>query len=74
MSRADLAQRIDVNVQSLGSIERGDYYPSLDLAMRIGEVFEMPVEAVFSRTEFPPIPEPARVRRLPHADLNEGNP
>ncbi len=55
MSRAELARRIDVNVQSVGSIERGDYYPSLDLAMRICEVFDLPVEAVFSRTEFAPL-------------------
>lgn len=52
MSRAQLAQLIEVNVQSIGSLERGDYYPSLDLALRIGEVFGLPVESVFSFTPF----------------------
>ncbi|WP_026918790.1 helix-turn-helix transcriptional regulator [Gordonia shandongensis] len=52
LSRAALADLVDINVQSVGALERGDNYPSLDLAMRICEVFELPVEAVFSRTEF----------------------
>jgi DNA-binding XRE family transcriptional regulator len=52
LSRAELADRVEVNVQTIGSLERGDYYPSLDLALRLAEVFERPVEAVFSRTPF----------------------
>lgn len=52
MSRAELADAVDINVQSVGALERGDNYPSLDLAFRICEVFGLPVEAVFSRTEF----------------------
>ena len=52
MSRADLASAVGINVQSVGALERGDNYPSLDLAFRICTVFGLPVEAVFSRTEF----------------------
>lgn len=52
MSRADLAALVGINVQSVGALERGDNYPSLDLAFRICDVFDLPVEAVFSRTEF----------------------
>ncbi|GAC48818.1 putative DNA-binding protein [Gordonia aichiensis NBRC 108223] len=52
MSRADLAGLVGINVQSVGALERGDNYPSLDLAFRICDVFNLPVEAVFSRTEF----------------------
>ncbi len=55
MSRAQLAEAIDVNPQTVGALERGDHYPSLDLALRICTVFELPVEAVFSRTEFGPL-------------------
>ncbi|WP_197383396.1 helix-turn-helix transcriptional regulator [Mycolicibacterium mengxianglii] len=55
MSRAELAERIEVNPQTVGALERGDHYPSLDLAFRICEVFGLPVEAVFSRTEFTPL-------------------
>ncbi|MGW5521200.1 helix-turn-helix transcriptional regulator [Gordonia sp. NPDC003950] len=52
MSRAQLAELVDINVQTVGALERGDHYPSLDLAFRICDVFDLPVEAVFSRTEF----------------------
>ncbi|MGU3500472.1 helix-turn-helix transcriptional regulator [Mycobacterium sp. C31M] len=55
MSRADLAALIEVNPQTVGALERGDHYPSLDLAFRICDVFDLPVEAVFSRTEFAPL-------------------
>lgn len=55
MSRAQLAELIEVNPQTVGALERGDHYPSLDLAMRICAVFELPVEAVFSRAEFRPL-------------------
>ncbi|ANY22588.1 MULTISPECIES: helix-turn-helix transcriptional regulator [Gordonia] len=52
MSRAELAALVGINVQSVGALERGDNYPSLDLAFRICDVFDLPVEAVFSRREF----------------------
>ncbi len=52
MSRAQLADLVEINVQSVGALERGDNYPSLDLAFRICAVFDLPVEAVFSRQEF----------------------
>ncbi|CCW11489.1 transcriptional regulator, HTH_3 family [Rhodococcus aetherivorans] len=55
MSRAQLAQLVEVNPQTVGALERGDHYPSLDLAFRICDVFGLPVEAVFSRTEFGPL-------------------
>lgn len=55
MSRAQLAELINVNPQTIGALERGDHSPSLDLALRICETFGLPVEAVFSRTEFGPM-------------------
>ena len=55
MSRAQLAEAVGVNPQTIGALERGDHYPSLDLAFRICEVFDLPVEAVFSREEFRPM-------------------
>ncbi|MGE2734865.1 helix-turn-helix transcriptional regulator [Mycolicibacterium vaccae] len=55
MSRAQLAELIDVNPQTVGALERGDHYPSLDLAFRICDVFDLPVEAVFSREPFTPL-------------------
>ncbi|MDO5031221.1 helix-turn-helix transcriptional regulator [Corynebacterium sp.] len=55
ISRAQLAEAIGVNHQTIGALERGDHSPSLDLAFNICEYFELPVEAVFSRTEFTPM-------------------
>ena len=55
VSRAELAAAVDVNPQSIGALERGDHSPSLDLAFSICEFFDLPVEAVFSRTEFSPL-------------------
>ena len=55
LSRAQLAEQVKVNPQTIGALERGDHSPSLDLAFRICEAFDLPVEAVFSRTEFTPM-------------------
>src|SRR5688572_8633145 len=52
LTRAELAALVNVNPQTVGALERGDHYPSLDLAFRICDVFGLPVEAVFSRTPF----------------------
>ena len=54
-SRAQLAEAVEVNPQTIGALERGDHYPSLDLAFRLCEVFGLPVEAVLSREEFTPM-------------------
>lgn len=57
ISRTQLAEMVDVNPQTVGALERGDHYPSLDLAFRICDVFGLPVEAVFSREPFAPLSE-----------------
>ncbi|MEJ5927635.1 helix-turn-helix transcriptional regulator [Corynebacterium sp. H128] len=55
LSRAQLADAIGVNVQTIGALERSDHYPSLDLALNLSETFGLPIEAIFSRTEFTPL-------------------
>jgi DNA-binding XRE family transcriptional regulator len=55
MSRAELAELVEVSAPTIGALERGDWFPSLDLALRLAEVFGLPVEALFSRTPFPPL-------------------
>ena len=47
LSRRQLADQLDVNHQTIGYIERGDYNPSLQLALRIAELFRLPVQAIF---------------------------
>lgn len=65
MSRADLAASVGVNPQTIGALERGDHSPSLHLAMSICEVFDLPVEAVFSREPFPSIAAAYRAAARP---------
>jgi len=55
VSRRDLAEALDVHYQTIGYLERGEYSPSLYLALRISEYFEVPVEVIFSTTPFPRI-------------------
>jgi DNA-binding XRE family transcriptional regulator len=52
MSRTDLAGALGIHYQTVGYIERGEYSPSLHLAMRIARLFDLPVEAVFSLEPF----------------------
>ena len=47
-SQGDLAERLDVSRQSVNAIETGRYDPSLPLAFRIAELFELPIEAIFA--------------------------
>lgn len=46
-SQADLATRLEVSRQSVNAIETGKYDPSLPLAFRIAELFELSIENVF---------------------------
>lgn len=51
VSRRELAAALGVHYQTVGYLERGEYSPSLVLALRIAQLFEVPVEAVFSLSE-----------------------
>lgn len=53
ISRRELAEALNVHYQTIGYLERGEYSPSLYLALRIAEHFDVPVEVIFSTTPFP---------------------
>ena len=55
MSRQQLADALQINYQTVGYLERGDYNPSLELAFKISEYFGLPIEAIFSRQPFAPM-------------------
>ena len=57
LSRQELADAVSVNYQTIGFLERGDYNPSLALALDLAAFFHLPVEAIFSRTPFRPLSE-----------------
>lgn len=52
ISRQQLADKVDVNVQTIGFIERGDYYPSLELAFALAEALEADIETLFATEPF----------------------
>jgi putative transcriptional regulator len=60
ISRRQLAEALGVHYQTIGYLERGEYSPSLHLALRIAEYFEVPVEVVFSTHPFPRLGTPER--------------
>ncbi len=55
ISRQDLADALGVNYQTIGFLERGDYNPSLTLALDLAAYFKLPIEAIFSRHPFRPL-------------------
>jgi putative transcriptional regulator len=46
-TQSDLATRLDVSRQTVNSIEKGKYDPSLPLAFRIAALFGLKIEDVF---------------------------
>jgi putative transcriptional regulator len=55
VTRRQLAEALGVHYQTVGYLERGEYSPSLHLALRLAAFFDVPVEVVFSVEPFPTI-------------------
>jgi putative transcriptional regulator len=47
MTQEELAQKTQVSRQTIVAVERGNYTPSVLLALKIAKVFKMPVENLF---------------------------
>jgi len=48
MTQKDLADKAGVTRQTIVAIENAKYFPSLELAFKIAEVFDVNIEAVFT--------------------------
>lgn len=48
MTQQQLAEKVGVTRQTIIAMEKGRYSPSLELAFRIAQIFEVPLEEVFS--------------------------
>jgi putative transcriptional regulator len=46
-TQGQLAAAVGVSRQSINSIERGRYVPSLELALKFARVFECPADEIF---------------------------
>ena len=47
-SQQDLAERLEVSRQSVNAIETGRYDPSLPLAFKIADLFDLTIEEIFT--------------------------
>jgi putative transcriptional regulator len=55
LTRQQLADAVGVHYQTVGYLERGEYSPSLALALRIARLLERPVEDLFSLDPLQPV-------------------
>ncbi|MBM7097460.1 helix-turn-helix transcriptional regulator [Bacillus sp. H-16] len=47
LTQTDLANRIGVTRQTIGLIEKGDYAPSITLAIKMAKTFDTSIDEVF---------------------------
>ena len=52
LTRQQLADAVGVHYQTIGYLERGEYSPSLSLALRIAQVLQQDVQSLFSIQPF----------------------
>jgi putative transcriptional regulator len=67
ISRRELADALGVHYQTIGYLERGEYSPSLHLALRIAAYFDVAVEIVFSLKPFKRLGEVESAPAVPRA-------
>lgn len=51
VNQQEMGQLVDVSRQTISLIERGDYSPSVTLAIKIAQVFDAKVEDIFEYVE-----------------------
>lgn len=51
MTQMELAEKVGASRQTIIAIEAGKYSPSLELAFRIAQAFEVPITEVFAYEE-----------------------
>lgn len=52
LSRTELADAAGVHYQTIGYIERGEYSPSLSLALTLARVLQTDVQDIFALSQF----------------------
>lgn len=48
-SQAEVAERLGIARQTVNALETGKYAPSLPLAFKISNLFDLPVEQIFDK-------------------------
>lgn len=57
LSRQEVADAVGVNHQTIGYLEREDYNPSLALAFKLADFYDLPVDVLFSLKPLRPLSE-----------------
>ena len=57
LSRKELSDLVSVNPQTIGYLERGDYRPTVELALKLAKAFDVRVETLFALEPFPSLAE-----------------
>ena len=63
MTQQQLADTARVSRQTIVSIEKGNYSPSLELAFRLSHIFKTPLEEVFTYDPVEDLPKKTRTKR-----------
>ena len=53
MTQQSLAERVRITRQTVIALEKGKYYPSLELAFQIARAFAIPLDEVFQIVDTP---------------------
>ena len=48
LTQAQLADSLEVSRQTINAIEKGKFDPSLPLAFKLADLFELPIEQIFN--------------------------
>jgi putative transcriptional regulator len=72
ISRRQLAEALGVHYQTVGYLERGEFAPSLHLALRLARFFGVPVEVIFSLEPFPRIGQAGAATEAPASAPDNG--
>ena len=52
LSRKELAEKVNVHPQTIGYIERRQFNPTIDIALRLSDELNIGLDAIFSREPF----------------------
>lgn len=47
LTQQELADKLFVSRQTINSLEKGRYNPSITLAFKLGKIFDLPIEDIF---------------------------
>lgn len=71
LTRKALAEMVSVNPQTIGYLERGDYRPTVELALKLAQSLGVSVEMVFGLEPFPSLAQQLDPRTA--QEVNLGN-